>query len=277
MNESERYIQTAHGKIYYWYSAGRLEYPTIVFLHGLSANHLTWRPVIKELTAAGYNCLVPDLRGHGHSDKTKTPSFYRLQQFSEDLQQIIENEKLSRSFLVGYSFGGSIAFDYASQWTDTLAGIVLISANHRDPLIYHRLGWFAPIFRVGLSALAFMLLWQKRAVYRYYQPDSAAGYWHSVWAGLQTMPLSVNLWLMRETARLDLAAEIKRVNVPTLLIHSARDPFLTKREISEITQSIPGATVITAEHAGHFIASQAPTELLDILFNFLGKHAHRNI
>jgi pimeloyl-ACP methyl ester carboxylesterase len=49
-------------------SPGRpAERPTILFLHGKGGNAAEWEPAAARALDAGYNVLLPDLRGHGQS------------------------------------------------------------------------------------------------------------------------------------------------------------------------------------------------------------------
>src|SRR3990167_11413945 len=138
-------IESSAGKICYFKTAHVSGRPTVIFLHGLSANHTTWLNIMERLAAGGYNAVAPDIRGHGESDRTKEKSLYRLERFSNDLELIAKNEKLEKFILVGYSFGGSIAIDYAAKHPAQVAGLVLVSANYVSPFAYKHLGFLTPI------------------------------------------------------------------------------------------------------------------------------------
>ena len=43
--------------------------PPVVLLHGWPDSHRLWRHQVAALTAAGYRCIAPDLRGFGESDR----------------------------------------------------------------------------------------------------------------------------------------------------------------------------------------------------------------
>jgi pimeloyl-ACP methyl ester carboxylesterase len=80
--------------------------PTIVALHGgpgLDGTKLRWlmRP------AAEYaQVVVPDQRGHGHSDLS-APAQWNLDVWADDLAALIDVLGLHRPVVLGTSFGGS--------------------------------------------------------------------------------------------------------------------------------------------------------------------------
>lgn len=267
----EKRLSGSRGKIFYYqgrFFAGR---PAVVFLHGLSANHTTWLKIIKILEENQYNSLALDLRGHGLSDKTRKKSYYKIAVLSEDLKKIIGREKISKFILVGYSFGGSVALDYAAKNPGSVAGLILISANYVSPLKYKKINFLTPALSLILNLLALLLIWQKRKKYLYYRHGASRGYWHSVWIGLNTMPLSVNLWLLLEAILIDFKKALSKLTMPVLIVRGKNDPFLTEREASDLAAALPRAELLAAQNSSHFIASRSQAEVAQILLDFLKK------
>ncbi len=105
-NKNLKFVETQKGKIYYFLAKSYPMRPTVVFLHGLSANHTTWIAIFKKFQELGLNCLAPDLRGHGFSDKPKKRSLYHLPVFADDLNLILKNEGLEKVPLYSSSIFG---------------------------------------------------------------------------------------------------------------------------------------------------------------------------
>lgn len=272
-NLKEKNIETESGEIFYYKDEPSPGKPFVVFLHGLSANHTTWLEVIKILHGNKYNSLALDLRGHGSSSKTRKRSLYKLPVFTDDLKSIIDAENIKRFFLVGYSFGGSIVIDYAIKYPDSLLGLVLASANHTNPLEHKGIKFLTPLGYGFLNLLAFLLLWQKRKKYYYYKQGESRGYWHSVWIGLNTMPLSVNFWMLAQMGRLDFKKTIANIKAPTLIIRAQNDPFLSAAEAREMIKAIPNVEIVIPKHPSHFLASRAQEEIAQIILAFIKNHA----
>jgi len=264
-------VDTGRGEIVYFAISDFPGRPTVVFLHGLSSNHTTWLDIMRILHEKGYNSLALDLRGHGFSDKTKKRSLYKLSVFTDDLKFILDKENIKKVVLVGYSFGGPIALDYTIKCSGRVAGLILISANHTNPLEYRKIKLLTPLAYGFLQMLSFLLLWQKRKRYYYYKQGESRGYWDSVWMGLNTMPLSVNFWMLSEMGRMDLRKAISQIEVPTLIIRGKNDPFVSKAEADDMSRAISKSEIITFQNPSHFIGSRSQDELSEVIFQFLEK------
>lgn len=262
-------LKTDKGEIAYYHGPYLAHEPTVVFLHGLSANHTTWPKIMQRLYENGYNCLALDLRGHGASDKTKIKDYYKLSVFTKDLKDIILAEKINQPIIIGYSFGGLIALNYAAENSAEIKGLVSISANHVSPLKYKHIMFLNSLGRGFVNFLAFLFRWQNRKKYYVYDHTKAVGYWHSVWIGLNTMPVAINFWMLAELAGSDLSEKLKNIAAPTIIIRAKTDPFLTQKEASDMAKLIPDCKIVTPQHTSHFIASQAQDELTDIILNFI--------
>lgn len=103
---------------------------TVVFIHGLGTDslasfHLT---LAAPLAAAGIDVVSYDLRGHGRTQRPR--SGYTIDRFVEDLYDLLDQLGVpGRVHLVGNSFGGTVAFSFASAHPARVASIVSIEAE----------------------------------------------------------------------------------------------------------------------------------------------------
>jgi len=268
-NLEKKKISTASGDIFYFINNSFPGRPFVILLHGLSSNHTTWNYPMEILHNHKYNVLAPDLRGHGFSDKSKIKRNYESEVFSEDLRKVAETEKIGEFFLVGYSFGGQIAIDYASKYPEQIRGLVLIGANHTNYLEYKGLNFLVPVFSGALNLLAFLLFWQKRKEYHYYRHSGASGYWNSVWDGLRTMPLSVNFWMLANVFKVNLKESVKKIKAPTVIVRGEKDFFITRAEIKDLAEKVANSKIIFSRNPNHFVGTNAQGETIEIILNFL--------
>ncbi len=268
-NLEKKKVSTASGDIFYFINNSFPGRPFAVFLHGLSSNHTTWLKAMEILHKNKYNSLAPDLRGHGFSDKSKKKKLYRMPVFSNDLCEIVEKERINNFILIGYSFGGQVALDYIDKYPERAKGLILISANHVNPLKYWKIDFLTPIAAGFVNLLATALLWQKKKNYYYYQHGKSESYWDSVKHGLMTMPLSVNLWMLSGMANVNFKESIKKIKISTTIIWSKKDFFVTKTEINDMANAIKGAKVIISKNGSHFIGTDSQGETIEIILNFL--------
>ncbi len=98
---------------------------TIVMLHGLYIPHFMFAQNAEALAAAGYRVLLPDLFGHGFSDRP-TES-YDQAFFEREVRELLVATEVDKPFyLMGQSTGGMAATLYASHHPDQIKGLMLI-------------------------------------------------------------------------------------------------------------------------------------------------------
>ncbi|PJE76130.1 hypothetical protein COV04_01205 [Candidatus Uhrbacteria bacterium CG10_big_fil_rev_8_21_14_0_10_48_11] len=275
MDSSElekKYVETDAGKVFYFTDHAFPNRPWIILLHGLSSNHTTWCLVVVSLRAKHYNTLLVDLRGHGYSDKTRRRHLYSFSRFSEDLNQVVQVESVDNFILVGYSFGGFVALDYALRYPKSVRGLLLISTSYVNPFVARGLTLFSYVVSFFLNGIAYLLLWQRRRQYHYYvyEKTNQNGYWFSVYEGLKTMPVAVNLWLVALMGTANFSKALRKMQVPTMVVRAKHDPFFTEHEAKEMAEALD-AELVTVDHQTHFLATHAQEAVTEIILEFIAK------
>lgn len=265
----KKYVATEKGDIYYFTAGPASSDQTVILLHGLSSNHTTWLALMETLAKQGIRSIAPDLRGHGFSDKSKRKAWYVLPVFVEDIHHIVLQEQLQKMDMVGYSFGGYIALAYAAAYPASLRTLALVSANFMNPLHYKSFSPWAPALATFLDGIAWLSYPQGHEPYHYFEHGKSTGYLNSTIKGLLTMPFSVNFWLLAQILRLNLATALSRIACPTLIVRSASDPYLTEREVADMSRGIKNARAVMITGSGHFLASQNQDALARELLPFL--------
>ena len=103
----------------------------IVLLHGNPTSSFLWRNIIPELTQSG-RVIVPDLIGHGDSDKlpaSEGPDRYTLEvayYYIEELLKTIGADK--NVTLVIHDWGSGIGFLWAMRHSEQMKGIAYMEA-----------------------------------------------------------------------------------------------------------------------------------------------------
>ena len=83
-----------------------------------------------------------DLRGMGDSD-LDAQGRYGAPDMAEDVAAVADALGLERFVLVGHSFGGTVAGEYASRWPERLAGLVFVDTHGKmPPLPPEQREWF---------------------------------------------------------------------------------------------------------------------------------------
>ncbi len=109
--------------------------PVLVFIHGWLLSHNFWKPLIDKLQDT-YPCLAYDLKGFGESKLSSTTSEnnssltpFSLQDYSQDLQELLEELKIDKAWLIGHSLGGSVALWGADTSTEIIEGVICVNAG----------------------------------------------------------------------------------------------------------------------------------------------------
>lgn len=98
----------------------------VLLLHGLGSTGGEWELVVPEL-AARHRCIVPDVRGHGRSDKPAGP--YSVPLFARDIAALCDQLGVASLHVVGLSMGGMIAFQLAITRPDLVRSLVIINSG----------------------------------------------------------------------------------------------------------------------------------------------------
>jgi pimeloyl-ACP methyl ester carboxylesterase len=100
--------------------------PPLVLLHGLASQTHIWDLTAPHLAGA-FRVLAIDQRGHGHSDKPAAG--YDFATVTADLDAILGVLGLDEIVLVGHSWGGNVAIQYAVDHPGRVSRLVLLDGG----------------------------------------------------------------------------------------------------------------------------------------------------
>src|SRR5260370_35478609 len=86
----------------------------VVLLHGFPDSGNLWRHQVPLLAVAGYQLIVPDLRGYGHSDKPADIASYGLLQLAGDVIGTLDLLGIDHADVVGHDWGAALAWVLAT-------------------------------------------------------------------------------------------------------------------------------------------------------------------
>ena len=119
---------TVHGHRRAYVRAG--SGPALLLLHGLGCDHTTWDRVIVSL-ARTHTVIAPDLLGHGSSDKPRAD--YSLGGYANGMRDLLTVLGIDRATVVGHSFGGGVAMQFAYQFPERTERLVLVASGGLGP------------------------------------------------------------------------------------------------------------------------------------------------
>ncbi|MBC7630052.1 alpha/beta fold hydrolase [Aeromicrobium sp.] len=226
--------------------------PALLLLHGLGCDSSTWVDVIPTL-AEHFTVIAPDLLGHGESDKPDAD--YSLGGYANGMRDLLTILGIDKATVVGHSFGGGVAMQFAYQFPDRTERVVLVSTGglgrEVTPLVR--------LLTIPGSGAALAV-----ATFRPWRPLVAGGM-----RALSRSPLSATRDL-DEVARIyeTLADPATRKAVQRVTSHvlNWRGQFVTMTDRSYLARMMP-VVVIWGRHdmvipASH--ADFAPTQVSDV-------------
>jgi|TARA_B100000959_G_scaffold170407_2_gene178470 pimeloyl-ACP methyl ester carboxylesterase len=99
----------------------------LVFIHGVGLDHQMWNPQINNLNE--FSTITYDLLGHGKTPCKKEK--LTLNDFSNQLVEILEHLQINKINLIGFSLGSLIALDFTSNYEDKINKLILIGTTYK--------------------------------------------------------------------------------------------------------------------------------------------------
>src|SRR5262245_35658550 len=100
--------------------------PVVLLAHGMARSADTWDDVIPGL-AERYTVIAPDLLGHGRS--AEPPGDYSLGAHACVLRDLLVALGHDRAAVVGHSFGGGVAMQFAYQFPERCERLALVASG----------------------------------------------------------------------------------------------------------------------------------------------------
>ncbi len=253
--------------------------PVLLLLHGMAGSSDTWVPVMR-LLQREYTVLAPDFPGHGAS--TKATDDYSLGNLASAMRDFLHLLGIERATVIGQSFGGGVAMQFAYQFPELCERLVLVDAGglgrevnwvlraislpgaeYVMPLLFppvvRRLGDLVErVLRdLGVRRPAAAEVW--RAYGSLTDPENRRAFVRTVRGVIDPGGQSVTAM-----DRVYLAARM-----PTLIVWGAQDRIIPVLHAHQAHAAIPNSRLAVMEGVGHFPQIEAPRRFAEILVDFL--------
>lgn len=263
------YIKSVDGTNIYYEDYG--EGDSVIFVHGWGASHESWQPQVLEF-AKKYRVITIDLRGHGDSDKPY--SGYSYEDHCNDINSLIDQLKLVKPTLLGWSYGGSIATYYSAHYSDKLAKLILLgpatpkytktedwphgnSPEDAEHFLQQELNnWFE--FRKMLVEAQF---YKK-------MPEQLTQWFLYLcmktppWAGYESL---------KRLIESDFRLLLPKITVPTYIINGEHDNFIPETWVKYLEEHIPNAKLTVLSDVGHAPQWEDTRQFNEILHGILAE------
>jgi pimeloyl-ACP methyl ester carboxylesterase len=251
----------------------------VVLIHGWPLSAESWKAQVPVLKAAGYRVVAYDRRGFGRSDKPADG--YEYDTLADDLAGVLEDLDLRDATLVGFSMGGGEVARYiARHGEQRLRSVVFASAvppymlksadNPEGPLTQAK----ADEMRQGLEQ-------DRSTFFDGFTTDffSAKGELkvsekerQAAIALCEQSDQTAALGCMKAFGTTDFRDDLKKVTVPTLVLHGDSDGTVPFEGSGKRTAAaIAGSEVVVLEDAPHGCNASHPEQFNAALVAFLAR------
>lgn len=132
----EKKIIGLKNKEYYSYYEQGSGDNVLLLVHGNLSSSSYFLPLIKKIPS-NIRTIAVDLRGFG--DSTYNNRFNRLKDLADDIKLFLDELKIKKVNIAGWSLGGGVAMEFAAHYPDMTEKLILInSTTHRGYPIFKK-------------------------------------------------------------------------------------------------------------------------------------------
>ena len=240
----------------------------LLLVHAYPLSGAIWERQIEGL-ASHYRVIAPDLRGFGASQLGT--SAVSMDQYADDLAQLLDQLELDQVALGGLSLGGYVAFAFLRRHRERVRSLILADTRATPDTAEGQQGREQSARlaeQQGPGAIADQMLPKllssgavkslQAEVRRVIEANDRAG----IAAALRAM-----------AARPDSTALLAGISVPTLVLVGSADGVTPPSDSQAMHQAIPNSQLVELANAGHLSNLEAPTAFNDAVDLFLSQSA----
>lgn len=195
-----------------------------ILLHGNSEDGNYFKSQI-DFFSNNYRMIAVDTRGHGKSPRGDAP--FTMNQFVEDLSNLLKKLELSQVILLGFSDGANIAMKFAIKYPERIKALILNGGNLNTK-------------GVKRTTQVFIELGYK--ITKMFSKKSEDARKNMELLGLMVNEPNIKI------------EEIQSIKIPTLVIAGKND-IIKESHTREIADNIPNAKLSIIK-GNHFIANK---------------------
>ncbi|UYZ65135.1 proline iminopeptidase-family hydrolase [Hymenobacter weizhouensis] len=264
----------------------------LLLLHGGPANsHEYFENFPAYLTKEGVEIYFYDQLGSYHSDQPKDTTIWNISRFVDEVEQVRQGLGLEQFYLLGHSWGGLLALEYAAKYPAQLKGLIISNMGYSAPIYNkYRFGLYADIVRSQAAAAgrrvpaADSLVGQR--LYPLITKEVRDEFFRQHMLRLDKEPepsvrnfAHINqkdrIPMFRSLAVWDFTARLPLIQVSTLLLGAQHD-FVPPSSYSFMQKQMPRSQVYICPAGSHFAMWDDPQHYFPTLLKFLKKTNRRS-
>ena len=249
----------------------------VVFSHGWPLSAEAFEDQMFFLASRGYRCIAHDRRGHGRSSQPWNGN--DLDTYADDLAELMKALDIKNAVHVGHSTGGGEVTRYIGRHgTGRVSKAVLIGAippvmvkSAKNPV-----GTPIEVFDGLRAAVAAdrSQFWKDLSLqfYSYNRPGAkiSEGVRAAFWRQSMLAGFPASYFCIKAFSETDLTEDLKRIDVPTLIVHGDDDQIVPIRASALISSKIvKNATLKVYQGAPHGLCTTLKDRVNEELLAFI--------
>ncbi len=247
----------------------RAEEPVFILLHGSMYNSFTWNKVINSFGEIG-RTIAYDQIPYGLSEKLLRGDWEKDNPYTPDaaIQQLItflDVLNLKKVYLVGSSYGGTLAVKAALENPERVSGLILV-----DPAIF--VNESMPSWLVNSKQMDNIGPYLARSIGTGMAFYESCYYDSSIFTGdrkdktmitTEIENWDIALWQYLKawgTNPIDLESRLSEIDTPTLIIYGSDDKIVPPEDSQKLNELLPNSTMKMIQETGHLPHEESPDE-----------------
>ncbi len=243
--------------------------PTILMLHGFSADKINWIRFAKYFTQ-DFNLIIPDLAGHGDTGFNQNWDYSTPKQ-AQRLVSLLDKLSIDKVHIIGNSMGGAIAAQFAKNYPEKTITLAMIDPagviapelgdmdkkllNGKNPFLISTQEEFKSFYPMTMAKPPWIPDFVLKAIAdKYIKRHSEL---KQIWSDIHEKNL--------------LEQELDQIKTRTLLVWGEKDRLLDVSSVKVWQQGIKDIEVKIYPKIGHMAMVEIPQQSADLYLSFLEK------
>ena len=247
-----------------FYAYNKKDTIPIVFIHGVGLTHEIWQPQLNYFK--NYTTLSYDILGHGNTPLEKDQLSF--DDFSDQLIHLLDELKINKIHLVGFSIGSLIARNFALRFNSKLQSLTLLCS------IFKRSDEQQKIVNERFAQAKKDLKLSKQALKRWFSdkyleenPDTYEKITSILSANNMSNFLKVyELFVLHKNDE-----KFDKIKTNTLIMTGEHDPGSTVKMSEELSKVIAGSELKIIKNGKHLCGIECANEVNLAIKNFIDK------
>jgi pimeloyl-ACP methyl ester carboxylesterase len=277
------FLELEDGSKIHFRDEGNKDGKVLLLVHGFNGSLFNYEPLVPYLSD-NYRMISLDLPAHGLTGAVES-DLYSHKAYQNVIEEVIEILGVDKFYFLGHSMGGMIAWRYALDNMDRLNGLIIIGSaffgNEQE---------FEDFQSINTPPIAFELIESKffirllefitprilvkegisQSVYdQSIVTDELVDQFHDIILMEGTRLAVGRLAEVHEDDFIADPLDLKKITIPSLIIHGEEDNLVDIRFIDHFIEQIPNSKLISYPKVGHMIPMEVPLQLSEDIREFI--------